>query len=68
MEPWKLVAEIEELRKMWQVAWDEYRMAKEEGRPAAEVARLNAAQKRLRTLYLTRARAAFDAGLAEHKK
>jgi len=68
VDPWKLVAEVEELRKMWQASWDGFKRAKEGGRPASEIARLNSAQRKLRGLYLAQARAAFDARLAEHKK
>jgi hypothetical protein len=68
VDPWKLVAEVEELRKMWQASWDGFKRAKEGGRPASEIARLNSAQRKLRGLYLAQARAAVDASLAEHKK
>ena len=68
MDPWDLMAEAEELRKQWQAALDEYETAEMDGRPAAERARLHAAQEKLRGAYLTKAQAAVDANLAEHRK
>jgi hypothetical protein len=68
MDPWDLMAEAEELRKRWHAALIEYETAKEQGRPAAEIAKLDAAQKQLKGAYLTKAKAAVDANLAEHKK
>jgi hypothetical protein len=68
MDAWELMAEAEELRKKWQAALDEYETAREEGRPAAEIAKLDATQEKLKGVYLTKAKAAVDANLAEHKK
>src|SRR5260370_5573817 len=63
-----LLAEAEEIRRKWQAARAEYETAKEEGRPAAEIAKLNAAQTQLKGAYLTKAKAAVDAGLTGHSK
>src|SRR6266851_3824598 len=63
-----LVAEAEELRTKWQAARAEYEAAMEEGRSALELAKLDAAQEKLKGAYLTKAKAAVDANLAEHSK
>src|SRR5260370_10047269 len=63
-----LLAEAEEIRRKWQAARAEYETAKEERRPAAEIAKLNAAQTQLKGAYLTKAKAAVDAGLTDHSK
>jgi hypothetical protein len=47
---------------------DEYETAREEGRPAAEIAKLDATQEKLKGVYFTKAKAAVDANLAEHRK
>jgi hypothetical protein len=62
------MAEAEELRKKWHAASIEHETAKVEGRPSTEIAKLDAAQKQLKDAYLTKAKAAVDANLAEHKK
>ncbi len=62
------MVEAEELRKKWHGALIEYETAKEQGRPAAEIAKLEVAQKQLKGAYLTKAKVAVDANLAEHKK
>ncbi len=62
------MVEAEELRKKWQAALDEYETARKEGWPADEVAELDASQEKLKGAYLTKAKAAVDANLAEHKK
>jgi hypothetical protein len=53
-----LMAEAAELRKKWQAALDEYATAKVQGRAAAEIAKLDAAQDQLKGAYLTKAKAA----------
>ncbi len=68
MDPVELMAEAEELRKMWQAVLDEYATARQEGRPTAELEKLDAAQEKLKDAHLTKAKAAVDAGLAEHSK
>src|SRR5260370_8387246 len=68
MDDLNLMAEAEELRKKWQVARAEYEAAIEEGRSALELARLDAAEETLKGAYLTKAKAAVDANLAEHSK
>jgi hypothetical protein len=62
------MAEAEELRKKWHAALIEYETAKVEGRPATEIAQLDAAQKQLKGAYHTKAKAAVGANLAEHNK
>ena len=66
MGPWDLMAEAEELRKQWQAARAEYATAMEEGRSALEIAKLDAAQEKLKGAYLSKAQAAVDANVAEH--
>src|SRR5260370_2078709 len=68
MDDLNLMAEAEELRKKRQVARGEYEAAIEEGRSALELARLDAAEETLKGAYLTKAKAAVDANLAEHSK
>jgi hypothetical protein len=58
MAPWDLMAQAAELRKEWQAALDEYATAKVQGRAAAEIAKLDAAQDQLKGAYLTKAKAA----------
>src|SRR5260370_22879943 len=41
MVPLELMAEAEELRKMWQAALDEYATARQEGRPSSTPRRRN---------------------------
>jgi hypothetical protein len=68
MDPWDLMAEAEELRKKWHAALIEYEAAKEHGRPAAEIANLDAARTQLKRAYLSKAKAAGDGNLAEYRK
>jgi hypothetical protein len=63
-----LMAEAEELRTKWQAARAEYETAMEEGRSALEIVKLDADQEKLKGAYLTKAKAAVDADLAQHKK
>jgi hypothetical protein len=68
MAPWDLMAEAEELREKWQAARAEYEAAMEEGRSAIEISKLDAAQEKLKGAYLSKAKAAVDANLADHEK
>jgi hypothetical protein len=68
INPRDLMAEAEELRKKWHAALIDYEAAKEKGRPAAEIANLDAARKQLKGAYLSKAKAAVDAKLAEHSR
>ncbi len=68
MDPWKLMLEADELRIKWQAVLDEYATARQEVRPTAELEKLDAAQEKLKRAYLSKAKAAVDANLAEHKK
>jgi hypothetical protein len=68
MVAWDLMTEAEELRRKWQAALHEYATARQQRRPAAERAKLHAAQEKLKDRYLSKAKAAVDASLAEHKK